>query len=329
MGYTRVRHYHGGLEDWQQFGGPTESALTSVADAEMAPPSPMEVTGPSPAGWTARIRLHGYQFADQVADFVDRQSTPRLFAAWLALALIFGAIYWIAGALHHSGLQENGRWVDGSLHGLWSGIYFSFVTVTSVGYGDVLPRGVARFAAVGEAVLGLLIFGAVVAKFVSRRQDQVVREIHRVTFEERIDRIQTNLHMLLSELQAIATMYDDGAASIERINARLESATLVFIAELRTVHYLLYRPVQAPDEPVLASILASLASSLQALGDCLRSRPKSSATSELFGQALSTLSGMASEICATCVPAVYAPALTLWMDRIHDVAEQLAQLSKD
>ena len=120
----------------------------------------------------------------------------------------------------------------------------------------------ARVAAVGEAVTGLLIFGAVVAKFVSRRQDEVVREIHRVTFDERIDRIQTNFHMLLSELQAIAMMYDDGAATPERINARLESATLVFAAELRTVHYLLYRPAQAPEEPVLAGILASLASAL-------------------------------------------------------------------
>ena len=77
---------------------------------------------------------------------------------------------------------------------------------TSVGYGDVVPVGATRVLAIAEAVTGLLVFGAVVAKFVSRRQDTIVREIHRVTFEERLDRVQTNLHLVLSELQAIATM---------------------------------------------------------------------------------------------------------------------------
>jgi hypothetical protein len=120
-------------------------------------------------------------------------------------------------------------------------------------------------------------------------------------------------------------MYGDAIAAEERVNARLESAILVFVAELRTVHYLLYRPAQAPDEPVLAGILASLASALQALNDCLHDRPNDGANrSPLMEEALTTISRLAGEICATCVPAVYAPALTLWMDRIHDMAEKIA-----
>lgn len=318
-----MRHYHGGLQDWRESGGPLEAL---VAPAESAPTETVaapanNVQGASPGALTARIRR--FQLADRLADFVDRQSVARLFTVWIGMTLLFGLFYWLAGLFHHSGLLEGGRWEDGSAHGFWSAIYFSFVTVTSVGYGDVLPRGMARVAAVGEAVTGLLIFGAVVAKFVSRRQDEVVREIHRVTFDERIDRIQTNFHMLLSELQAIAMMYDDGAATPERINARLESATLVFAAELRTVHYLLYRPAQAPEEPVLAGILASLASALNALNDCELSRPKSAEASPLLDESLRTLSRLAGEICATCVPAVYAPALTLWMDRIQKIAAQI------
>ncbi len=315
-----MRHYHGGIEDWRESGAPLESALTSIDPVVVQPaPAPAsEMRGESPRSLTAR--LHRFQLSDHLADFVDRQSTPRLFMVWLGMALAFGVVYWLAGLMHHSGLIEDGRWVDGSEHGLWSAIYFSFVTVTSVGYGDVVPRGIARVAAVGEAVTGLLIFGAVVAKFVSRRQDEVVREIHRVTFDERIDRIQTNLHMLLSELQTIAMLYDDGTAQPERINARMESATLVFAAELRTVHYLLYRPAQAPVEPVLAGILASLASALQALNDCLHIRPDGIVNSPLLDDALKTVSSLASEICGNCVPAVYAPALTLWMDRIQEIA---------
>jgi len=304
---------------------PLEAEPIPIASLAIAPATApaIEMPAAGATGFTARIRFH-FRLTDELAEFVDRQSTPRLFAVWLGMALIFGLLYWLAGLFHHSGLQDNGQWVDGSLHGLWSAIYFSFVTVTSVGYGDVVPRGLARVAAVGEAITGLLIFGAVVAKFVSRRQDEVVREIHRVTFEERIDRIQTNLHMLLSELQSITMLYADAMAPEERIKARLESATLVFVAELRTVHYLLYRPAQAPDEPVLAGILASLAAALQALNDCLHDSPNGAANrSPMMEEALTTISRLAGEICATCVPTVYAPALTLWMDRIHDMAEKI------
>src|SRR5260370_40739929 len=130
--------------------------MRSIAPAVMeAPPATyFPVTGLT--RFTARFHLPGFQFADELADFVDRQSTPRLFSVWLGLALLFGVIYWMAGLLHHSGLSEGGRWVDGTLHGLWRAIYFSFVTVTSVGYGDVVPRGLAPGAAICEAVRGPL-----------------------------------------------------------------------------------------------------------------------------------------------------------------------------
>src|SRR6202043_3180782 len=107
-------------------------------------------------------------------------------------------------------------------------LYFSFVTATSVGYGDVVPVGVARGIAVAEAVAALLIFGAVVAKFVSRRQDELVREIHRVTFEERLDRVQTNLHLVISELQSIAALCCRPEPRLDQMGSRYESAVLIF-----------------------------------------------------------------------------------------------------
>ena len=72
--------------------------------------------------------------------------------------------------------------------GFASALYFSFVTATSIGYGDIVPVGGARVIAVAEAITALLVFGAVVAKFVSHRQEELVSEIHRFTFEERLDR---------------------------------------------------------------------------------------------------------------------------------------------
>jgi Ion channel len=128
------------------------------------------------------------------------------------------------------------------LKGLSSALYFSFVTATSLGYGDVIPIGTARAIAVGESVTALLVFGAVVAKFVSHRQDELVREIYRVTFDERLDRVQSNLHVIISELLSITSICEMPTMPLQRVATRLDSAALLFLGELRTTHDLLYQP---------------------------------------------------------------------------------------
>src|SRR5579871_5656372 len=283
MGYSNLRHYHGGIADWKESGAPI--AIGSDAVSVAAPPIP-----PPRVPIMNRMTgvIHQWSWGSRLVELIDSQPTSRLFLLWIAMTLVFGVFYWAAGLLHHSGLYDEGQRLDGSLHGLVSALYFSFVTVTSVGYGDVLPRGLARAMAIVEAVSGLLIFGAVVSKFVSRRNDQVMEEIHRITFEERLDRIQTNLHMVLSELQWVSMMFGEKKAPVERVIARLESTALVFAAELRTVHYLLYRPQQSPEEPVLAGILAGLASALSTLEDCLRAAPAGYPRSQVLTHAVKT-----------------------------------------
>jgi hypothetical protein len=170
----------------------------------------------------------------------------------------------------------------------------------------------------------LLIFGLLIAKFVSYRQEMLVREIHSVTFEERLDRVQTNLHLVVSELLAIAVLCDDGAARLERLAPRLETTTLVFTSELHAIHELLYNPRWMPDEAVLGAILANLASALNTLGEVLTCLPLSLRHSPALSTGLQTLSALANDICADCVPQVYAPALTAWMDRIQQAARAIA-----
>ena len=315
-----MRHYHGGLEDWTAAGLALETAEAPEASPALPQPSPAREAG---SRFITR-RIHARQWGNKLVDLIDRQSTSRLFLAWLAMTILCGVGYWLFGVLHLKGLVEDGRPVGTSLRSFATAMYFSFVTVTSLGFGDVLPTGASRVLSIVEAVSGLLIFGAVISKFVSRRQDELVREIARVTFEERLDRIQTNLHMVLSELQAIGAMFADGSMPVERVSARLESAALVFATELRTVHYLLYRPQQAPEEPLMAAILASLASSLNTLFELLRDLPAGTRRSPILDRALKALSRMAGEICADCVPPGYAPSLRIWMDRIHDTAQRIA-----
>ncbi|MGH7924221.1 MAG: potassium channel family protein, partial [Candidatus Binatus sp.] len=263
------------------------------------------------------------RFDSSLLDLIQRRSTLQLFLIWLGMILLSGLAYWLGALIGEHGLVEVGRPVGADAKGLASALYFSFVTATSIGYGDVVPVGAARVFAVAEAITGLLIFGAVVAKFVSHRQEELVSDIHRITFEERLDRVQSNLHMVISELLSIAAMCEAPHPSLNRVAARLESASLLFRAELRTTHDLLYQPRLVVEEGVLGSILAALASALNVFADLLACLPPEFPRSESFEIVLNNLVRLSEEICGECVPHSYTPRLVFWMDRIKATADRI------
>jgi ion channel len=321
LGYSNLSHYHEGLAGWIEAGLPVESS-TPAADL----PAPQDGVGVVAAPRRPRVETisRRRQWGNAALDLIERLSPARLFAGWIAIVLACGAVYWLTSFSGRPGLLDRDVPIARTLHGLLSAIYFSFVTTTSVGYGDVVPVGAARILSIAEAIVGLLVFGALVAKFVSRRQDEMVRDIYAVAFENRLDRVQTNLHMVLAEMQTIAALCEGGLTQPIRVAARLESAVLVFSGELRTIHSLLYRPEQAPPEAVLEALLASLASVLLTLGEVLKCLPPEFERSQPLQNALRNLSNLAEEICADCVPQVYAPSLRVWMDRVQENARAIA-----
>ncbi|HUL12514.1 MAG TPA: rhodanese-like domain-containing protein [Methylococcaceae bacterium] len=314
-GYTHVRHYRGGLADWIQGGGVLEKRFVPTPTGDDALAEPIRPEG------IPVSRYH--RWGSSVLGFIERQSASNLFLAWLSMIVLCGIAYWLSGLWADVGLKEHGRPLDLGLHGVMTALYFSFVTATSVGYGDVVPIGAIRIVAIAEAITGLLIFGAVVAKFVSRRQDELMGEIHRITFEDRLDRVQTTLHLVRSDIQAITALCDAGTVPLERVESRLESTTLVFVGELRAIHDLLYRPQWAPEEPVLQAILESLAASLRELDGLLACLPLNWSASPAFEHALATVSRLADEICGHCVPYAYAQSLTVSMDRVQQLARAI------
>jgi potassium channel LctB len=317
LGYTDVRLYRGGIAEWKEAGGPIESSAPAANVDSVALPRRPEIERMRGAAATV---WRGRQWGNAIVDAIDRRSTSQVFLIWLGIIAGFALLYWITAAIGMGGLRDREVPVGAGLRGIGAAIYFSFVTATSVGYGDVLPVGIMRAAAISEAVSGLLIFGAVIAKFVSRRQEELVREIHRVTFEERLDRVQTNLHLVLSEMQAISAICEADTIPHARVAARFESSSLVFAGELRAIHQLLYQPQRAIDESILGAILASLAASLRTLSELLSCLPERVERSPTLEQALATIAAIAEDICAECVPNTYAPALAVWMDRIQQLA---------
>lgn len=249
-----------------------------------------------------------------------------IFRFWLWLVLGSAALFWLGSLLPGGSLREQGTTIRPDPAGAWTSLYFSLVTATSVGYGDVVPIGAARLLAVAESVAALLLFGCLISKIVSRRQEELAEETHRITFEARLGRVRTNLHLVLTDLQGIARLCAEGGPAASRLHVRLESAASVLTGELRAVHDLLYRPEQVPDEEVLAGILASVAAGLGEFRERLECVPGGAIGPGMLGS-LATLNRLAQEICADCVPRAYAADLRRWMDEIRDSGRALEALT--
>lgn len=307
MGYTNLRYYVGGMADWVENGGAVEKVEVPVI-AEVA-----RRNGQSASGW----RISWSNWLDILANW----SLQQLICFWLGIIIVFGFIYWVAGIGMGWGLQAGNTEIRPDLNGLGTAIYFSFVTALSIGYGDIIPVGPLRILAVTEGIAGLLIFGCVISKLVSRRQEELVEEIHRTTFEDRLDRVRTNLHLVFADLEAMDQINRQHSALSDQVLRRFESSVRVFTGELKTIHDLLYRSQLLPEEDALESLLANLALTLESLTDLLNGQPKRSTA---LDAGLREVSNLAREICGECVPRDYAPAMKQWMDQIQELARKIA-----
>jgi hypothetical protein len=303
-GYTNLRHYIGGMADWLAHGGPVEKSAAPVSP-------PVRAAAQSPAGHFSWLEI------------IANWPLDRLIGFWLAMIIVFGFVYWLAGIGMGWGLQAGSAAVKPDFEGLGTAIYFSFVTALSIGYGDVIPLGALRIFAVLEGIAGLILFGCVISKLVSRRQEELTAEIHRTTFEDRLDRVRTNLHLVFSDLGAVQQLQAERGVLPEQVLHRLESASRVFRGELQTIHDLLYRSRVEPDEETLASILANLMICLQSLVEISGSRPSGNGETATLDAGLRSIGNLAREICGECVPRVYAPVLKESLDQIHEIAGKL------
>jgi len=310
MGYANARYYRGGIENWTTHGLALEGTSQVVTPAD------------GPRANHAAPRLGR---ADRLADMLNDLPVRRVFEIWLGVILMFGLLYWIEGSLGAMALRVGDHASGPGWRGLGEALYFSFVTALSIGYGDVVPSGLTRVLAIVEGTGGLLLFGVLVSKLVSRRQEAITADIHRIAFEDRLGRVRTNLHLVLTELQAITNAAREGAVndSIKRrFVSRLESAAAVLAGELTVVHDLLYRPERTPGEDLLEAILANLFAVLEELAELLDRIPDEK-RSNSFRSNLRAVSRLADDICGECVPRSYAPDLKEWMDRIRERAQRI------
>jgi len=101
-----------------------------------------------------------------------KKVTSDLLYGAVCVYLMFGMTWMLAyrllEGLHPGSLLMGGGSPPGSLHEVADVLYFSFVTLTTLGYGDMLPlTSQARSLAILEAVCGVLYLAILIARLVS------------------------------------------------------------------------------------------------------------------------------------------------------------------
>jgi hypothetical protein len=96
------------------------------------------------------------------ASRVDSEHLYAALSAYLLAGIYFGLLYWV--------LEQTipGTFTASTHFSQTGAIYFSFVTLATLGYGDIVPRGdIARGIAIIEGVGGQLFLAVLVARLVS------------------------------------------------------------------------------------------------------------------------------------------------------------------
>ncbi|MBS0899468.1 potassium channel family protein [Pantoea dispersa] len=128
-----------------------------------------------------------YELSSTIGKLIQRATYTDLIIA-AVMAIFFGSILiTLFGELNNS-------------NGFIDSLYFSFVTFTTLGYGDLTPVGFARFISVMLTLSGLLFTSLLIGKFASERQQAMLLLVHTSDCQRRIDAFCIELYKLNDEL---------------------------------------------------------------------------------------------------------------------------------
>lgn len=133
---------------------------------------------------------------------VNEVSLLALTSALAVTIVAFGGGYWW--------LAEHGSlvftWDSTATPNFGDCLYFSIVTISSLGYGDIRPIGWARVLVGAEVLIGLAFLGLLVAKISSVKQDYILRRMYTEAVDSKLDKYvreleeQRNLYRITSQL---------------------------------------------------------------------------------------------------------------------------------
>ncbi|MFH1294378.1 MAG: ion channel [Candidatus Aenigmatarchaeota archaeon] len=152
----------------------------------------------------------------KVITWMDRLTFTMIFAIWLLIILSFGIVYL---------LTQSG---DSYLVYVASGkpvvdfkdcIYFSFVTATTTGFGDIVPVGIFKSVAILEVLSGLLVLAMVTSKLVSIKQDVILEEMYELSVNDKVYKLRSSLLLFRQNIDRVISRVEEKIVWKREVNS--------------------------------------------------------------------------------------------------------------
>ena len=106
-----------------------------------------------------------------------------LFMLWFTLAALFAAAYALLAIFAPSHAPQGLLNLE-PLRLIGNSLYYSIITSTTTGYGDIVPMGLSKILASVQSIVGFFLLAVFVTKLVSQQQELAVRQMHKLTYED-------------------------------------------------------------------------------------------------------------------------------------------------
>lgn len=191
---------------------------------------------------------------DEFKTWLDRLSFISISLLWFAIATLFGVAYYQFRS-SSSYLMNN---VTGApAEQLLDHIYFSFITATTTGFGDLIPMGLFKVVAIFEVVMTLVIFAVLTSKIISLKQNMIIEEIYDISFNEKINRLRSSLLLFRQHVGSFVAKIESGAVrkkETDDLYIQLSS----FEDNLNEIRNMLHKPTKGHYTKIIDAVNAEL-----------------------------------------------------------------------
>ncbi len=132
---------------------------------------------------------------------IEEVSLLRYGFFFISAVLVFSFAYFILTPSFH-GIGSNG--LPFVRLTFWNAIYFSIVTVSSLGYGDMHPMGFSKILACLQVLSGLVLMGIMLAKMTSVRLSYHVSRLFSSEIQKRVGRFAEEFEMLHTQTSKVS-----------------------------------------------------------------------------------------------------------------------------
>ncbi|MDO8740322.1 MAG: hypothetical protein Q7J54_01970 [Candidatus Woesearchaeota archaeon] len=155
------------------------------------------------------------------SEFIDKLTFQKAFLYWFIYIFIFGLVFFLLSFVPGNGISYKQEALNPSVQSFATIQYFSFINAVSashLSYNDLFAQGASRIVSIIEAFLALfVIFGLLISKLVSIKQDVILNELYDISFDEKINRLRSGLYLFRAEASKLVDKINSGTASKQEI----------------------------------------------------------------------------------------------------------------